>query len=370
MISKSREFAKNLGLQWPPIIQAPMAGGMTTPQLVATVAEAGALGSFATGSLKTEQISAGIKEIKSLTNRPFLANVFIPPANSPKGQIQAYVNIVNQFRKKIGLNDMSVLPDALISKNNFQETIDVLLHEKVKIVSFTFGIPSIEIIEQFKKEKVYLIGTANSIAEARMLEQVGFDAIVAQSYEAGGHRGGFLTPTESANVGALVLWPQIAETVQCPVIAAGGIMDGKGIVAALILGAAAVQSGTAFLAVQESGASSPYKEALIETKNDDCDRTVLTKAYTGKLARGLKTEFSETIEAQVTEIPSYPLAHQLSTELRKQAVACKYKEAMSMLCGQGVRQIKTTLSAAALLQEMRAEVQEILNELYLQHTVL
>lgn len=362
MISKSREFAKTLGLQWPPIIQAPMAGSIITPRLVATVAEAGALGSFATGSLKTEQISAGIKEIKSLTGRPFLANVFVPPASSPNpGQIQAYMEIVNQFRKKVGLGAISVPTDILTPKNNFQETIDILLHEDVKIVSFTFGIPSAEVIKQFKKKKVYLIGTANSVAEAKMLEQMEFDAIVVQSYEAGGHRGGFLTPTESANVGALVLWPQIAEAVRCPVIAAGGIMDGKGIVAALVLGAAAVQLGTAFLAVQESGASSPYKEALVETRNGGCDRTVLTKAYTGKLARGLKTEFSETIEAHITEIPSYPLAHQLSTELRKQAAVCNYKEAMSMLCGQGVRQIKTALGAAALLQGMRAEVKSILS---------
>ena len=361
MFSKSREFAKKLSLQWPPIIQAPMSGGLITPRLVATVAETGALGSFATGYLKTEQISAGIKEIKSLTNRPFLANVFVPPTNSPSlGQIQTYVEIVNQFRKKIGLNDIAIPTDILASENNFQETIDVLLHEEVKVVSFTFGMPSAEIIEQFKKRKVYLIGTANSVAEAKILEQAGFDAIVAQSYEAGGHRGGFLTPTDSANVGALVLWPQIAAAVRCPIIAAGGIMDGKGIVAALVLGTSAVQLGTAFLAVQESGISKPYQEALMKTKKHDVDSTVLTAAYTGKLARALKTEFSAAVEARVTEIPSYPLAHQLSTELRKQAAVCDYKEAMSMLCGQGVPQIKSALSASVLLQEMRVEVESVL----------
>ncbi len=364
MFSKSRAFAKKLGLQWPPIIQAPMAGGLTTPRLVVAVAEAGALGSFATGSLKTEQISADIKEIKSLTNRPFLANVFVPPTKSPSlGQIQTYVEIVNQFRQKIGLNDIAIPTDILTSKNNFQETIDVLLQEEVKVVSFTFGMPSAKIIKQFKKRKIYLIGTANSVVEAKMFEQAGFHAIVAQSYEAGGHRGGFLTLAESANLGALVLWPQIAAAVRCPMIAAGGIMDGKGIVAALILGASVVQLCTAFLAVQESGASKPYRDALMETKKDDTDSTVLTAAYTGKLARSLKTEFAAVVEARVTEIPSYPLAHQLSTELRKQAAVCDYKEAMSMLCGQGVSQIKSALSAAALLQEMRAEVEAVMNGL-------
>lgn len=364
MFSKSRAFAKELALQWPPIIQAPMAGGLTTPRLFAAVAEAGALGSFATGSLKTEQISEGIKEIKSLTHRPFLANVFVPPAKSPsQGQMQAYVEIVNQFRQKIGLNDIAIPADILTSKGNFQETIDVLLHEEVKVVSFTFGMPSAEIMKQFKKRKVYLIGTANSVAEAKMLEQAGFDAIVAQSYEAGGHRGGFLTPAESANLGALVLWPQIAAAIRCPMIAAGGIMDGKGIMAALVLGASAVQLGTAFLVVQESGASKPYREALMETKKNDVDSTILTAAYTGKLARALKTEFSAAVAARVTEIPSYPLAHQLSTELRKQAAVCDYKEAMSMLCGQGVSQIKSALSASALLHEMRAEVEGVLNGL-------
>lgn len=199
--------------------------------------------------------------------------------------------------------------------------------------------------------------------EAKILEQSGFDAIVAQGYEAGGHRGGFFTPVEYVTTSTFALLPQVVKAVKCPVIAAGGIMDGQGVVAALALGASAVQLGTAFLSVEESGASKTYKEELAKVKTKDCDVTVLTKAHTGKWARELRIKLAEQIEAEVSAIPAYPIAHYLSTDLRKHATAVGYRDAMSMWCGQGVQQIRTGISTSALLAAIKDEIKCILDRL-------
>lgn len=354
-----------MALQWPAIIQAPMAGGITTPALVAAVAENGGLGSFATGSLTSDALIKGIADIQSLTAKPFSANIFVPSSNKDydSSAVEAYVKAINRFRRELGLEAIKVPESPQFFKDNFQEIIDILIDKNIKIVSFAFGIPSSDSIEKLKSKGTYLVGTANSVEEAKMLEESGFDAIVAQGYEAGGHRGGFLTSSAYSAMSMFTLLPQVVEAVKCPVIAAGGIMEGKGVIAALTLGASAVQLGTAFLAVKESGASKTYKEELEKAKTKDCDVTMVTRAYTGKLARGLRTKFAEQIEAEGIEIPHYPIAHYLSTDLRKQAAALGYRDVMAMWCGQGVQQIRSGLSASALLEEIRNEVKCILHEL-------
>ncbi len=356
-----------MALKWPAIIQAPMAGGISTPAMVSALSNNAALGSFATGYLSSKAIIKGIRAIKSLTDQPFSANFFVPIRNKeyPVSEIQAYIKVLDQFRLKLGLDELTVLQHPGFFKDNFQEIIDILINENIKILSFTFGIPSVDIIEKLKSKGTYLIGTANSVEEAKMLEGSGFDAIVAQGYEAGGHRGGFFTPSAYSAMSTFTLLPQVVGAVKCPVIAAGGIMEGQGVIAALALGASAVQLGTAFLAVEESGASKTYQEELAKTKTKGYDATVLTKAYTGKFARGLRTKFSEQIEAEGIEIPDYPIAHYLSTELRKQAAVLGYRDVMAMWCGQGVQEIRSGLSAKALLDEIRDEADRALNALKL-----
>ncbi len=365
MLGRSLSFAKAMALRWPVIVQAPMAGGITTPQLVAAVAKNGGLGSFATGYLKNNEILKGLTEIRALTDKPFSANVFVPTLNrsTNKCDTEAYIQIINKFRTKVGLPDIDSQHSMQFLEEKIGDTIDILIEQKVKAVSFTFGIPSEELICKLKKNGVYLFATANSLEEARLIEHAGFDAIVVQGYEAGGHRGGFLTKVEYSEIGLFSLVPQISEAVKCPVIACGGIMDGRGVLASLILGASAVQLGTAFLAVKESGASKKYKDELEIARTRDFDVTTLTNAYTGKFARGIRTEFSDEIEANVKRIPEYPVAHGLSTQLRKRASEINYRDAMSMWCGQSVYKIRTDLETSKLIERIRDEFYSCLSEL-------
>lgn len=358
------QFARKFALQAPVIIQAPMAGGITTPHLVASVSNAYALGSYATGYLKTDQVKEGIKEIKRLTDKPFIVNLFVPSQEQKNlDEIRAYQQSLNKFRRELGLLEESDIPTQLMPSDNFYELVDVLLHEKIKIVSFTFGNLPADVIQAFKKTGTYLIGTATSLEEAKILADSGIDAIVAQGAEAGGHRGSFFTPVKESTIGTMALVPLITSHLDLPVVAAGGIVNGKSIVAATALGAAAVQMGTAFLTTKESGADQTYKNELVKMKHYGRDMTTLTKAYSGKMARGINTDFIRYMESHVRPIPSYPIPHLLSSPVRKEAVKQKVTNIMSMWSGQGVPLIDSELKAEELLKKLRDEVSESLQEL-------
>ncbi len=256
MRQKVLAFAQQFSSCAPVIIQAPMAGGITSPALVAAVSNAGGIGSFATGYLSTADVKQGIQSIKALTKHPFAVNLFIP--NNPiqnTVQAQCYQDALNQLGCELNLPEAHELPTALVPEDNFQSMIDVLLEEKISIVSFTFGNLPPDLIKAFKSNGSYLMGTATSLEEARLLADSGIDAIVLQGHEAGGHRGGFLTPTEHASMGTMALISQVVKQIKQPLIAAGGIMDGSGIAAACALGASGVQMGTAFLTTAESTAN-------------------------------------------------------------------------------------------------------------------
>jgi len=234
MRTQAIDFASRFCLRFPSIIQAAVVEEITTPKLVAAVSNANGLGSFATGLLSTEQVQSGIRKIKQLTTKPFITNLVIP----------------NKTRKD----------DSLFSppKDNFDGIIEVLLSENVPIVSFIFGNPEPTLISRFKEKKIYLIGTASSLEEAKTLSESGIDAIVAQGHAAGGYREKFFSLPRHAYVDTLTLVPQLANNIERPIIAAGGIVEGRSIAAVFALGAAAVQMGTAFLATEESGQSSTY----------------------------------------------------------------------------------------------------------------
>lgn len=349
-------------LTYPIIIQAPMAGGITTPKLVAAVSNAQALGSFATGYLKTEQIETGISEIKKLTKNPFIVNVFIP--NKPQQdaeKIKTYQQSMNKFRKELGLEED--ISSVTLPNDNFHEIIQVLLKQKIKIVSFTFGNLDSGIVQAFKDNGTYVIGTATSLEEAKILANSKVDAIIAQGHEAGGHRGGFFTPFKRSSITTMALVPRLRD-LNLPIIAAGGIMDGTSIVAATTLGACAVQMGTAFLCTKESGASQAYKEALINAKKIEYDATTITNVYTGKPARGVHTRFIEYMEAHHSDavIPEYPIPNILSSEIRKIAAKEKNINLMSIWSGQGVPLITEDLSVDVLIKKLRDEVENSLKE--------
>lgn len=359
MPNKLKNFAQQYSLATPIIIQAPMAGGITTPQLVAAVSQAHGVGSFATGYLTTDQVQTGIRAIKQLTQRCYAVNVFIPGTTQHNADhIKDYQRALNLFRQELGMTQEEDIPASLLLEDNFAEIIELLLAENVPVVSFTFGNLPKKFIQAFKAKGTYLIGTATSVAEGKILAESGIDAIVAQGYEAGGHRGSFFTPVQQATMGSMTLIPQMVRSIDKPVIAAGGMMNGAGIVAAGILGAAAVQLGTAFLTTVESGANPVYKEELINAQASSVDTTTLTNVYSGKMARSINTRFVEQMKNKVTTIPDYPIPNILSGPVRKAALQQKATDLMFMLSGQGVPLISKNLTAAALLKQLRDEIIE------------
>ncbi|AMA73160.1 MULTISPECIES: NAD(P)H-dependent flavin oxidoreductase [Aneurinibacillus] len=340
-----------------PIIQAPMAGGVTTPELVAAVSNAGGLGTLGAGYMSPEQIRATIREIRKMTERPFAVNLFSPePIDESPEKIIQMNKYLKHYREQLGIHSV---PDMRKYTESFDEQIGVILDEKVPIFSFTFGIPSSNIIHQLKNKGTMIIGTATTVREAILLQENNVDIIVAQGSEAGGHRGTFASPFQNALIGSMALVPQIVDHVHIPVIAAGGIMDARGVVASLALGASGVQMGTAFLTCPESGAHEKYKEALLNSTEES---TVITRSLTGKPARGIKNAFIAEMEKFQGDVPDYPIQHVLTREIRQSAAKQNRPEWMSMWAGQASR-LSTTWPASELVEQTVADVSRIIQQL-------
>ena len=352
-----RAIPSRFGFATPLIIQAPMAGGISTPALVAAVSEARGLGSFATGYLTPQQVAEGLDAITKLTSRPFAANLFIPsPTASPnKDKFNAYQSKINSYKQTLGMSVEEEDEEGSVKPDYFSDIVALLLDNKVPVVSFTFGNLPVAIIEEFHRNGTYLIGTATSLDEAKILSDSGIDAIVLQGAEAGGHRGGFFTPAEHGLVGTMSLVDCVSkQRVDCPLIAAGGIMTGAHIAAAIRLGASGVQMGTAFITTHESGASRAYKNALLQYRSLGYDPTCLTTAFSGKLARGIANQFTE--EMRNEPIPEYPLPHWISSPMRRQANLQGNIEFMSMWAGQGVFAVRDELPVSSLINSLRCEL--------------
>lgn len=317
-----------------PIIQAPMAGGITTTELVATVSNAGGLGSIGAGYMTPEKMREQIKEVKRATTKPFHVNLFVPnDFTTTEEEIKVAHQQLQPIREMLHMNDeINVdLSTTQAAIQTFHDQINVIIEEKVPICSFTFGIPSKEIIHQLKAHGIILIGTATSVTEAIENEKAGMDLVVVQGSEAGGHRGGFHKEEEQQLIGLMALIPQVVDQVHIPVIAAGGIMDGRGLVASLSLGAQAVQMGTAFLTCPESGAHELYKEAILQA---DEDNTVVTRAFSGKYARGLRNQFIAQMQQNEKSLPDFPIQNALTKEIRAAASLQRNREFMSLWMGQ------------------------------------
>jgi nitronate monooxygenase len=322
-----------------------MAGGPTTPELVAAVSEAGGLGAFAGGYLAPEAIRDAIRRIRTLTPRPFQVNLFVPEPSPapPEAEVARAAGALAALRSEVGL----AAPAQPAAPPRFREQLAVVLDEAVPVFSFTFGKLEPEDVRTLAHRGVAVLGTATTVGEARALEAAGVHAVVAQGSEAGAHRGTFSVAAERALVGGLALVPQVVDAVQVPVIAAGGIMDGRGIAAALALGASGVQMGTAFLACPESGAHPLHKRALLERSEDD--RTVLTRAFSGKLARGIANRF--TREMAAAPLLPYPLQNSLTADLRQAAARTGRSDLMSLWAGQGSA-LATARPARELVREL------------------
>jgi nitronate monooxygenase len=342
-----------------PIVLAPLAGGPGTPELAAAVSEAGALGSLGGGYLAPEALRSEIRKLRALTSCPFLVNLFAhsgPPPPAPSAEETARARaFVAPFRAEVGLAG----EPALAAPPSFRDQLAVILEESVPIFSVTSGSLAPEDVQALMRRGTVVIGTATTPDEARALVAAGVQAVVVQSSEAAGHRATFASSPEKALVGMMALLPRVADAVKVPVIAAGGIMDGRGIAAALALGAQGVQLGTAFLACPESGASPAYKAAVLAARGGG-DPTVLTRAFSGRLARALSNRFSDAAEA--APILPYPQQNALTGELRQAAAKAGKADLLSLWAGQAVA-LARSRSARDLVGELVAETRAAIERL-------
>lgn len=335
-----------------PIIQAPMASGATTPALVAAVSEAGGLGTFAGGYLAATNIRTAIHKIRKLTNNAFAVNLFIPePHDATPEEMADAIHAIASACPELHITIQPVAPPYAPS---FTEQLEVCLTEKVPVLSFTFGILPKPWIQKFHDQGTVLIGTATNLAEAEELEEAGIDMVVAQGSEAGGHRGTFLGEARDALIDALALTSLLVQNLSIPVITAGGIMNGEQIKRALEKGAACVQMGTAFLCCTESGIPEQYKETLLKASGDN---TTLTKVFSGKLARLIKNDFIERMQAHIDSILDYPIQNALTRPMRKIAAEQGQINFMSLFAGQNLRLCRK-LSVKELMSALKKEMKE------------
>lgn len=340
---------EQLGITYP-IIQAPMAGGATTPELVAAVSNAGGLGSLGAGYLSAAAIQTAIQAIRARSQRPFAVNLFIPATyHVEKTQMQQACLDLQQCAETFGHAVRAVKPPYA---PDFAEQMAVVVAEKVPVFSFTFGLLDPYWVEQLKKQGTILLGTATTRAEAEALADTGVDMVVLQGAEAGGHRGSFLAREEDSLVSLSTLLLE-CQCLGLPMIAAGALMHGHDIADKLKLGAVAVQMGTAFLSCSEFGIAETYKAALLSQEQDN---TTLTRVFSGKLARGIHNRFIERMRTCQSAILDYPVQNSLTQPLRLAAKKAGNTDYQSLWAGQGVAFSRAMTAAqlmARLVDEMR-----------------
>jgi nitronate monooxygenase len=345
----STNLTRRLGVSHP-IIQAPMAGGGDTPELVAAVSNAGALGFIGAAYLAPEQIESTAAAVRAKTNRPFGINVFAPQPRAEHANPEPMLKRLAPYFAELGLPAPQTAPMPI---DRFDEQLATALECGASCFSFTFGLLPPKAAAAIKARGLFLIGTATTVEEALQLEKSGVDAIVTQGSEAGGHRGSFAVDFAQGMVGTISLLPQVADAVRVPVIASGGIMDGRGIVAALALGAEAVQMGTAFLTCHEAGIPDVYKEAILKAHED---QTRITRAFSGRPARGIVNRFMTEMEPAEAAIPPFPIQNSLTRPLRTAAAKQGRPEFLSLWSGQGARMARRE-SAQELVARLAAEME-------------
>ncbi|GAB3950434.1 nitronate monooxygenase [Spirosoma harenae] len=333
-----------------PILLAPMAGPGSS-ELAIAVAEAGGLGSLPCAMLTIEQIRRDVRIIREHTTRPINLNFFChkPPVIDRERERRWEQRLASYY------HELGIDPNAPIPVSNrapFDTVLCELVEElKPEVVSFHFGLPEQSLLDRVKATGAKVISSATSVDEARWLEQRGCDAIIAQGVEAGGHRGMFLTDSIATQTGTMALVPQIADAVQVPVIAAGGIADARGIVAAFALGASAVQIGTAYLFCPEAKVSDIHRDALRKAEDNS---TVLTNVFTGRPARSIVNRLVREVGPMSDDAPAFPLAGGALMPLRTQSETKGSGDFWALWSGQAVH-LGRELPAAELTQRLASE---------------
>ncbi|MFV0129964.1 nitronate monooxygenase [Streptomyces sp. HMX112] len=334
-----------------PIVQAPMAGGASCPRLVSAVCDAGGLGFLAAGYKTADGMYQEIKQVRGLTARPFGVNLFMPqPGQADAAAVEVYRNQLagESAWYETALGD----PDAG-RDDGYDAKLAILLEDPVPVVSFTFGCPTRETLDSFARVGTFTVVTVTSPEEALAARQAGAHAVCVQGVEAGGHQGTHRDDPEAdgSGTGLLSLVAAVRETVPLPIVAAGGLMRGSQIAAVLAAGAEAAQLGTAFLVCPESGANPLHKSAMTDPL---FVRTELTRAFSGRPARGLVNRFMR--EHGRYAPAAYPEVHHMTSTLRKAAAQAGDPQGMALWAGQGHR-LARDLPAARLVEVLNAELE-------------
>ena len=338
-----------------PIIQAPMAG-VATPAMAAAVSNAGALGSLGLAGTTAEGARRMIAAVRERSRRSLHVNVFCyaPPGRDEQRET-AWLERLRPHFERHGAMPPSILNDHYRTFLTDEAMLRALLEEQPRVVSFHLGLPSAERIRALRDRGIVLLASATNVADACAAEQAGMHAVVAQGYEAGGHRGVFDPDAEDSRLGTLALTRLLVRRLSVPVIAAGGIMDGAGIAAALRLGASAAQLGTAFIACPESDADRGYREALA---SDAAHHTVITRAISGRPARCLRNRFTQLgAHLSPQQVPPYPIAYDAAKALNAAAKAAHETGYGSQWAGQGAP-LARVLPAAELVATLARELQQ------------
>jgi nitronate monooxygenase len=336
-----------------PIIQGPFGGGLSAVDLVVAVSENGGLGSFGVHHLDAAGIHDVTAKIRARTSRPFALNLWIPLGDSddPRmsdAQWNAALELLQPYYAQLGV-PTPARPARFAPR--YEEQVETVLESKPAVFSFVFGVPSASVLDRCRSAGIVTLGAATTPDEAKLLADAGVDMIVATGFEAGGHRVSFLRPAEECLTGTLSLIPQVVDTVKVPVIAAGGIADGRGVAAALALGASAAQIGTAFLACEESNAAPAHRAKLFGA---DAKRTSLTRAFSGRLARSVHNDFIDAMQGKEGELAPYPVQNWLNAQMRAAALAAGRTDVISLWSGQSAPLLKHR-RAADLMRALAGE---------------
>ena len=341
-----------LGIQYP-ILQGPFGGNLSSVELVSTVSNAGGLGGYGAYTLSPQEIVEVDKQIKAATNKPYNINLWVSDTDAVDGTVsdEQFKQAQTLFKPYFDELGIALPKKPAVFTSRFENQVEVILHQRPPVFSFIFGIPSADILEQCHRLGIVTVGAATTLDEAIVLESAGVDLIIASGFEAGGHRPSFLASAESSVTGTFVLLQLIKEKIKTPVIAAGGIADGKGVAAALALGADAAQIGTAFLATDESNATAIHRQMLF---SEAAKYTTLSRAFTGRLGRGITSRIAKDLVHKEKGFLPFPLQTHFMAHLRKAAIE---QEKWDMILFWG-GQIAPVLKYAKAAELMKSVIEE------------
>lgn len=337
-------------------------GGAAGPDLAAEVSRAGGLGIIAGNLQPADKLREAIRKVRQHTDRPFGVNVLLPPEfraplTADAKTLEAVHNALNPMRETLGLPKGTISPS--VPQNPNTEAIEVILEERVPVFSVGLGDPGPELIAECHRRHIKVIAMVTTVHDALAVEAAGLDAVIAQGTEAGGHRSHFVKPmtSEQLDVGTVALVPEVADAVRIPVIAAGGLVDGRGLVAALALGASGVLMGTRFVATRESMVTEVYKKALLERSGDT---TALSDVLSGRFARALRNAFIERYKGSGAPVLSFPLHYIAVSDIRQEAEKQSNEDYQAMWSGQGVGLIRDLPSASDVVETIIQEARQIM----------